>query len=100
MVAALADKNPVCEPNPAISAATALSINHGGRDAGTSKGEVLNVLWMDYHVSRHNTVLIGVQGSNGADNIFRSGTTPDGNQTASGADSHSNAQDSFLIGPY
>ena len=68
-----------------------LSQNHGG--------EQINVLWLDYHVSRENRADIGVADDNGErDNIY---ATPLGRtKTGVSINSHVDKKDSFVTGPY
>lgn len=98
-MAVLADKSPImdggsCGPwRDKVSEKERkswLSRNHDG--------DAINVLYMDYHVSRSNRADVGIAN----DCIYTVGgkTGPSRTATSSKLDDHRIASDSFLVGPY
>jgi prepilin-type N-terminal cleavage/methylation domain-containing protein len=98
-IAVLADKNPAMDGGRSgpwgdnISdkqRKSWLSRNHGG--------ESINVLWLDYHVSRESRADIGIDG----DCIYTAGGDAGPSRIATSTDLsfHKDPHDSFLIGPY
>ena len=70
-----------------------------GNMSKNHNGEAINVLWLDYHVSRESRANIGVADSEGnPDNIYATGLGEDA--TGRTFTSHTNKKDSFVDGPF